>query len=305
VAFVASCARGINAALSTVDWAPGDAIITTDLEFPTVDLVATQLRARGVEVRRARSEYGAVHAAELAAHIDGRVRMAIVSLVSFKSGAQLDLPAVSAAFRSAGVPLLVDATQALGVVPFDAALADFVVSSCFKWLLGGHGVAILYVNARTSGARAPDYVGWRSVRDLFDPRRDERVDYWPDARRFEEGMPAFPSLYALDAGLETLGRHDAREVAHHARELCGRLRDGLVGLGFEPLTPPAADARAGIVAVADADCAEHVAALRDRGVIAWGRDGRLRVSAHLYNDDADVDRFLDAMSALTPSGGRT
>ena len=295
VAFVTSCARGVNAALSAVRFERGDVLVTTDLEFPTTDLAAVRLRDSGVEVRIARSAGGGVSADAITALLDGRVRAVVVSLVSFKTGALLDLAPVSAACRAAGALLVVDATQALGVVPVEAALADVVVASGFKWLLGAHGVAVLYVRAGAVGGLEPEAVGWRSIVDPFADILATGVDLAPDARRFEEGMPPFPSLYALDAGLELLAQCDPGEVAAHVRALGGRLRDELAARGLAPLGPAAEAERAGIVAIADDRAEEHTAALRERGVVVWGRDGRLRASVHLYNDSSDIDRLLEAL----------
>ena len=112
---------------------------------------------------------------------------------------------------------------------------------------------------------------------------------------FEEGMPPFPSLYALAAGLEFLVQYDAGAVAAHVRALGGRLRDELAARGLAPLGPGAAGERAGIVAIADGRAEEHTAALRERGVVVWGRAGRLRASVHLYNDSSDIERLLEAL----------
>jgi cysteine desulfurase / selenocysteine lyase len=298
VALVPSASRGINAIIATVAWLPGDVLVTTDLEFPSVDLACARLRQRGVEIRVLRCRAGSLDP-ELFAHaLRGPVKLAIVSLVSFKTGGLTDLTNISAAARTHKVPLLLDATQALGAIPFDASLADAVVASSFKWLLGVHGVAILYVNQSTAGSLTPDYAGWRSVPDLFAPDRGDWVHYWPDARRFDEGMPAFPSIYGLEHGLAALGSFEPHDVADHIRALGSRLIGGLEALGWgrRILTPRAAASRAGIVSVADSSCEDRVSELRARGIIVWGRDGRLRASMHLYNGPGDVDRLLDALA---------
>jgi cysteine desulfurase/selenocysteine lyase len=298
IAFLSSCARALGSVVAAIDWRAGDVLVTTDLEFPTTDLLATLLHARGVEIRLARAVAGEVSAASLASLIDARCRLVICSLVSFKTGALLDLPAVSRTCREAGALLAVDATQALGIVTFDASDADIVVSSTFKWLLGSHGLAVLYLNDTTSRQIMPGSVGWRSVRNLFDPERGTRIAWWPDARRFEEGMPAFPALYALEAGLEVLGAQTAETRHMHVERLISRLIDGLERLDIAPLTPARPAARAGIVAIADASCERRTTLLREQEIVVWGREGRLRASLHFYNNDEDVERLLDVLPSI-------
>jgi selenocysteine lyase/cysteine desulfurase len=294
VAFTGSCAHGINAVLAAVRFRPGDALVTSDLEFPTVDLAAARLRRAGVEIRLAHAVGGAVAPEALVALLHRRVRAMVVSLVSFKTGAMLDLVPVSAACRATGTLLVVDATQALGAVTVAAELADVVVASCFKWLLGAHGAAVLYVRGAAAVELEPEAIGWRSIRDPFADVFAAGVELHADARRFEEGMPPFPALYALEAGLEVLAEHDPATVARHVRALGGRLREELTARGFTPLGPAAEAERAGIVAVADSHAEQHAEELRERGVVIWGRDGRLRASVHLYNDDSDIDRLIEA-----------
>ena len=123
---------------------------------------------------------------------------------------------VAAAAHAAGALVLVDATQAFGVVPVSLAPADVLVASTFKWALAVHGAAVFAV-ADSAGDLEPAMVGWRGVRDLFAPDRFERYEPWPDARRFDEGMPAFGAEYVLEATLDLLD-----EVGPDAIEASGR-----------------------------------------------------------------------------------
>lgn len=298
IAFLPSCARGLGAVVEAIDWRPGDVLVTTDLEFPTVDLLSTLLRSRGVEIRTARAVSAEISPASLISLLDDRCRLVICSLVSFKTGAVLDITRISVECRRAGALLAVDATQALGVIPVSARHADIVVASSFKWMLGSHGLAVFYLNERTSCDLVPGSVGWRSVRDLFDAERRARIVWWPDARRFEEGMPVFPALYALGAGLDVLDVHTPEAREAHVESLVARLIEGLLTLGVTPLTPLRPSARAGIVAISDDACERRAQLLREHDVVVWGRDGRLRASLHLYNNDADVDRLLEVLPSL-------
>jgi selenocysteine lyase/cysteine desulfurase len=74
--------------------------------------------------------------------------------------------------------------------------------------------------------------------------------------------------------------------------------EGFARLGVEPLTPADPARRAGIVAVEHPDCIEIASRLAERDVFVWGKDGRVRAATHLYNTNADVDAFLDAVEPL-------
>ena len=64
-----------------------------------------------------------------------------------------------------------------------------------------------------------------------------------------------------------------------------------VSLGLTPADPAR---RAGNVCIARKDGTRFAELLAERGVLVWEADGRVRYSAHLYNDSTDVDRAIEA-----------
>ncbi len=296
VAFVASTARAIDAVVQALPWQPGDNLVTDDLEFPTTIFAALRLGGRGIEPRIVRGRRGVFTPEDVAVRVDSRTRLVCVSLVSFHSGLRLDLAHLADLVHARGALLLVDVAQAAGAVPVDGAAADFLVGCAFKWLLGAHGAGFLVVRSQTAGHLEPSYVGWRSVRDLFAPDRLERYQLWPDARRFEEGSPAYTALYVLADSLAFVEEVGLTEVFARIEDLAGLAAGGLRRLGINPLTPEEPGARAGIIAFETPDCARIVAELAARGVYVWGRDGRVRLSPHFYNESADVACFVSALA---------
>src|SRR2546430_15849219 len=79
---------GVNAALWSIDWAPGDALVTTSLEYPgAVAAIRSLARRRGGGTRTA--EISPARTSTLAAlerAIDGPIRMAARSHVAVSSG---------------------------------------------------------------------------------------------------------------------------------------------------------------------------------------------------------------------------
>lgn len=297
VAFLPSTARGVDAVLQSIAWRPGDNVVTGDAEFPTSISGPLGLAGRGVETRVVAWAGGRLDMDALARGVDTRTRLVIVSQVSFRTGFRVDLERVAAIARDRGALLLVDATQAFGVVPVTLAPADFVVASTFKWALAIHGAAVLGV-ADTARELEPAYAGWRGLADLFEPNRDRRYTRWPDARRYEEGMPGFGAQYTLDASLgllESIGT-DAVEQIVAAR--VGRVLAGLATLGIRTLASADARERAGIVVVEAADATELAAELARHDIFVWGREGRLRIAPHLYTSDADIDALLERLEAI-------
>jgi cysteine desulfurase / selenocysteine lyase len=296
VALLSSASEALNVLPNSIDWREGDESILTDLEFPSNVLACLRLKQAGVKIVIVPGDRGGFDWEEIAERLTPRTRLVSVSLVSYKTGAYFTgLSKLAFEARRVGALVSVDATQALGRCPVSLEGIDLLMSSSFKWLLGPHGLAVVYVSPELSAKLSPASVGWYSVSDLFAPDRFERYDLKPGAARLSIGMPNFGSIYALgeslkfllEAGVETIHRDLAPLVAQARRELAA--------MGVQILTPEGCEAASGIVAFAHPKAREVGAALEEQGVIVWSGDGRVRCSLHLYNDAADVDRYIDRL----------
>jgi cysteine desulfurase / selenocysteine lyase len=297
IAFLSSASEGLHVASEGIDWRPGDNVVVGQSEFPSVLLAWQRLRPRGVDVRAVGREAVVTHD-EIAAAVDQRTRAIAVSHVGYLTGARHDLGRLRSVADRVGARLVVDASHALGVVPVDGALCDVVVACCYKWLLAVHGVGVFYVNSRRWPDLAAPWVGWHSTHREDDWWRRTEYRMRKDGSRFEAGNPPFLPVYVLDSALRTLASLDPRAVEAHVLALGGILRAGLVKLGLPVLTPEAPEERAGNIVFATDRCMDVERALRAAGVLVWAGDGRVRLSVHAYNDEADVARALAALGDL-------
>jgi selenocysteine lyase/cysteine desulfurase len=275
--------------------------VVSQSEFPSVLHVWQSLRSRGVEVRAVGRE-AVVAPAEIGAAVDARTRVIAASHVSYLTGARHDLRRLRALADRVGARLVVDVSHALGVVPVDATLCDVVVSCCYKWILGVHGVGVFYVNRRRWPELAPPWVGWHSAEREADWRQRTGYRLRPGGERFEAGNPAFLPACILDNALRTLDALDPAAVESYVLALGGVLRDGLVKLGLPVLTPEAGEDRAGNIVFASDRDMEIERALREAGVLVWAGDGRVRLSVHVYCEELDVERALSVLGGLAARG---
>jgi selenocysteine lyase/cysteine desulfurase len=70
------------------------------------------------------------------------------------------------------------------------------------------------------------------------------------------------------------------------------------------LTPAPPEYASGIVAFSHPQCDKVGSTLESEDVIVWSGDGRVRASVHLYNDAADIDRFLHVLGTLREEEAR-
>src|SRR5207248_2798284 len=120
--------------------------------------------------------------------IDADTAVVSVPVCHWTDGARIGIEAVARRARSVGAALVVDASQSLGVTPFDVHELDpdFVVSVGYKWLLGPFGTSYLYVAPRHQGARSIEEA-WAMRRGSQDLTRltEYQTEFRHGARRFD------------------------------------------------------------------------------------------------------------------------
>jgi selenocysteine lyase/cysteine desulfurase len=234
------------------------------------------------------------------ATVDERTRVLAISQVSFYTGQNLNLTELAAGLAGTDTLLAVDATHAAGAVEVHAAKADLCVSSSYKWLLATHGVAPCYVSDRAEVLLRPTAFGWRNLA-VWPAQGAERA---PDAEeksmpeRLEPGNPSMVSVLYLDCALERILQIGIERIEAHNLDLSEQVNAGLEGLQQKVISPKVRERRSGNTCFAVDDAHVLCEALVDREVLVWGEHGRVRVSGHLYNNSADVERFLSVLQEL-------
>ena len=299
IALLGSASEGLNRLADAIPWQPGDEVLIDDLEFPSNVVSWLRLRNRGVTVMVVPSREGVLSLEDFEQRIGPHTRLVSVSQVSYKTGTQIPfLRDLSRKAHEVGGLLCVDATQALGRVRVCVEGIDYLVASSYKWLLGVHGLGIVYVSPECQQRLTPDAAGWYSLRSLFTPNRFESFSYKDGAARLVLGMPNFPAIYALKEGVNYLLTIGVETIESRLRPLVDQLRGGLAQRGFTMLTPAAAEFASGIVSFEHPRAEAIGAGLERAGVIVWAGDGRVRISVHLYNDNTDIERLFTALERI-------
>ena len=230
------------------------------------------------------------------------VAVASVSSVHWSDGGALALDAVAQLLRARGAALVVDATHGVGVVRTDVAALDpdFLVFPTYKWTLGPYGRAFLYVAKRRQAEGVPleqTSHGRRGVAaDRVPYLRD--LSFAPGARRFDMGeRDHFISLEMAAVGMEMMAGWGADAVAERLRALTDHMAEGLRGAAGGVRVAGARTRAPNLLCLEFPDgmpggLVERLAA---EGVHVAARVGRVRVSPHVYNDEEDADRFVEAL----------
>jgi selenocysteine lyase/cysteine desulfurase len=230
----------------------------------------------------------------------GPVGLASISSVHWSDGGLIDIDKVGAALRRQGARFLVDATQGVGVLAMDVTRLDpdFVLFPTYKWVLGPYGRAFLYVAKRHQGGIPLEQTsaGRRNVR-AENAVYFTDLDYVPDARRFDMGeRDYFISMEMASIGMEMLAEWGASAVVQRIAMLTERIAEGVRGIGVSVLDARLRAPHILSLAFKGGVPAGLVEGLASEGVHVAPRLGRLRVSPHVYNDEADADRFVEVLA---------
>ena len=301
VVLLGNSSDALNLLANSPHWRPGEVLIS-DLEFPSNVIPWLRLRAQGVSLNVISTGRASVGLDDYLSRMTDATRIVSVSQVSYKSGTQIPfLRELSAEVHRRGALFCVDATQALGRVPVSVEGVDFLVCSSYKWLLGSHGLAVVYAAPALRERLSESTAGWYSVQDLFSPDRFQSFSPKRGAAALMPGMPNFPAIYALREGLNTILAEGPERIDTTLKPLVRELRQGLAERGFDLLTPSGPQFASGIVSFQHENPAWLGAELARQGVIVWAGDGRVRVSVHLYNDHSDIQRFFVALDSVHQS----
>ena len=314
IAVTKNVSEGLNIVACAIDWKPGDnVVVCAELEHPNNIYLWLSLRLRGVEVRAIPPRNGAIDTQAMIAAIDARTRILTAASVTFAPGFRAELAELGRACRKHGALFLVDAVQSCGILDMDveACSIDALATSTSKGLMGLAGTGFLYVRSDWIERLTPVYVGQYSIERKGHESEFESASFrlLPDARRFEAGNFNWAGIAAANASLGELLEIGTQRIEARAVALSTALADGLRGLGLPVTQPPAGIGRSHIVTVGtlgagDAKSSHDPklnrinAALTEGRVKFTVRKGLLRFGFHYYNNDADVERVVDIVTAL-------
>jgi L-cysteine/cystine lyase len=309
IALTHSTTDGMNLAISSLPWAAGDRVVTSNHEHPggLGPLLAARAR-HGIELAFADIGAGGddeVTLASLARALDGGARAVMVSHVLWTTGAVLPIARIAALAREAGAVTIVDGAQGAGAVAFgiEDLGVDAYALPAQKWLLGPEGMGALWASRTFADGVVPPAAGGLSYA-TFD--RDAPVLH-RGARRFEATTFHRPSLIGFARSLGWLAmyvglpwaRDRATRLAAGAAERLGSIPN------VEVITPRS---RMGTLVTFRISGWPAPAAVEELGQRAFAivREvaslDAIRISVGFWNTDAELDRFANVVERRAAHG---
>jgi selenocysteine lyase/cysteine desulfurase len=297
VAVTTSLSAGVSALASALDYGERPRVVVSDFEFPTVGQIWHAQELRGAEVAHVPQSDGEIPVEHFDELIDERTKLVAVTAVCYRNGTRLPIEEIVEIAHARGALVLLDAYQAIGSYPIDVRElgVDFLGAGALKYLLASAGLGFLWCREGLVESLLPTQTGWFADRNIFEM---DIHDYSPSptARRFESGTPPIPAIYAGIAGIELIREIGIAETFAHVTALNERLISGVDELGGSVATPRDPERRGALVCIPSTDAPALVRALAEDGIVTSDRDGNLRISAHAYNAEEDIDAVLGSLA---------
>jgi len=313
IAFVENATRAWDLAFYSLDFKPGDRILTCVSEYSSNYIsylqVARKTDAEIVVVPD--DEHGQIDLAALERRIDTRTKLLSISHVPTQGGLVQPAEAVGKIANDAGVLYLLDACQSVGQLPVDVDRigCDFLSVTGRKYMRGPRGTGFLYARRATTADIEPILLDNHAAKWTDDNAYTTR----DDARRFENWERYFAGVIGLKVAADQINELGIQPIWARLSELADGLRRRLATLKGVSLTD-LGKVKGGIVTFA-VDGAQHAGlrdALRRQAInvsVSTQFSSRLdlqrrglrdvmRASVHVYNTEQELDRFVAAVEAL-------
>lgn len=301
VGFVPSAGYGLSIAAANLPLVSGDAVLVLDDAFPS-NLLPWQQRCldAGARLHAVTRGDDATAAVLDALERDAAIRIVALEHVHWHDGTRLDLDAISAAVRVRRAALVLDLSQSVGAVA--AAIArwqpDFAVAVGHKWLLGGFGLAYLWVAPRWRTRGRPLEQGWIPRRAHADWSFSAHAPaaFLDGARRFDAG--GVLDVVRLAMAEAALGQVLAWDVERIARALTAWTAALVAALPPDRFDSPRAFAHFVGVRPRARPLDACARALHAAGIACTVRHGCLRFAPHLHVDVDAAGRVADVLDAV-------
>lgn len=237
--------------------------------------------------------------------IGENTRIVTIPNCHWLDGSMINLIEVSQKCHAVGSALVLDVSQSMGVIPLDVAQIkpDFVVSVCYKWLLGPHGVSFIYADPKHHDKMPLEHHAFgRANAATAGNANTQGVEYCPElqnnARRFDTASRS--NLYLMPmviAALTQIQNWKVDNIQSSLRPVIQRVSDWCSELNLHcPVKNAQAPHLIG-VRLGNEQYERMKVQMLDEKIYATYRNGILRVAPYLFVEPDDIDKLFNVISS--------
>jgi len=241
--------------------------------------------------------------AHLLEAIDEHTRLVAIGNVHWSDGTCFDLAAIRQRTREVGALMAIDGTQSVGALPFDVAelQPDALVCAGYKWLMGPYAMTLAYLGPHFDEGE-PLEEGWisRYNSDDFTNLVNYQDRYQAGSLRYEMGERSnFVLVPMMLQALKEINKWGVANIQAYCQHLTEPLVNELQVAGYLIEEPTFRGSHMfGIRLPKQVPMATLQHKLQEEKISVSVRGSSVRVSTHLYNEPADIDKLVSCLKSV-------
>ena len=295
----------INNIIENLDIAEGDEILTTQHEYGALIRAWNRLSIRKsisfiqqkIDLPLGSKE---TFIDQFCAGINERTKIIYISHITSQTALIFPVEEICKIAKNKGIITIIDGAHAPGHIDLDITQigCDYYTGACHKWMCAPKGSSFLYVAKNFQKGMSPQIMSWGEEGDDPGPSQFLMDFQW-------QGTKDMSAFLAIPSAIRFLQKHKWKEKSVISKNLISHLADRLKDiLGTKSLFknknwigqmishPLPTDSPINLKDMLWNDFKIEVP------IFGWGKRNFIRVSAHFYNEQKDMDHLIKALKEI-------
>ncbi len=316
IALTTSATDGYSRALSSIPFAAGDIILTTESDYISNHIAFLSLQKRfSIFVRSVpNDESGQIDVKEFEATIRKiNPKLVAVTHIPTNSGLIQPLEEIGQLCRKYDVLYMVDICQSVGQLPLNVQSihCDFATATARKFLRGPRGMGFMYISDKALNAGfEPMFLDMRGA----DWVTEKSYRIKPTAMRYEDWEFSYSNVLGMGAAVEYMLEIGIENIEKRNQELCAYLIGKLKNIEGLKVVDNAPKLSSIVIVAFDKHSPSEIKeqllmqhintsiSSRSSALIDFTKKNiidALRISPHYYNTNEEIDVLVAALEKLT------
>jgi kynureninase len=266
-------------------------VLMSEVDFPGMGFVLQKALPNHSKIRFIPSNEDVTDYTVWEKYLTDEIDMIFISHAYSNTGQLSPIDNILSLAKSKNILSILDVAQSVGIVPIDleALEPDFMIGSSVKWLCGGPGSAYLWINSERLPYCKPKDVGWFSHENPFEfDIHDFR--YKDTAMRFWGGTPSIAPYVIAAHSINYFNQIGIKKIRQHNQMLIEKV-SGEFDVEF---VSPREEAKRGGTMILDFKNNQEtiLSRLKENNISVDLRSQGIRISPHIYNDEADMNHLI-------------
>lgn len=308
IVIIPSVSYGIATVAKNVKLSAGENVIVAAEQFPSNYYSWSELaQERGVELKVVSSIHGAgrgkIWNERILESINSKTRLVALGHVHWADGTLFQLTEIRKRTKEVGALLVIDGTQSVGALPFDVQKIqpDALICAGYKWLMGPYSIGLAYFGEYFDHGK-PLEENWINRKDSenFSALVNYQSGYQPAALRYEVGEHSnFIAVPMLLAAIRQINQWKPANIQKYCEKISKKALAQLMDAGFWIEDPTYRGHHLfGIRLPQNINHDKVVEALKNNKVAVSFRGDAIRVSPHVYNSEAEMNKLASVLKKV-------